>query len=315
MLPLVLLTLLGGTPPRATVIAKDTLLASAEEALARGNPWQAYRIVLPRTKVARTRTPETLWLAARAAAGWGGWPQVKSLLAHERWLDGKYQAGGRELLARAALAMGEDSLAIIQAQKAVKKAPNDSTRGVRRVLLARALDRRGELEDAAEAYAAAAKDLPELSDWLHLRAATSSPDLADWAEQLGALKSPVTLRRAPAALAIAFSGRQQWPLARDAWLVAGDSVEALLVAVRIEATPELRSKFLTAIRVARIDQLPRVLAAFDAGYKPLTPDEELVPARPPWSGRSSPRMPSGRHGGRSGSRRSWGSRGASAASK
>jgi soluble lytic murein transglycosylase len=279
MLSVALVTLLAGTPPRTPVPPRDTVLASAEEALARGNPWRAYRIVLPRTKVTRTRTPETVWLAARAAAAWGGWPQVKSLLGRERWLDGRYHAGGRELLARAALALGDDSVAVIHAERAVRRAPNDSTRGVRRVLLARALDRQGRLEEAAEAYAAAARDLPELSDWLHLRAATASPGLEDWAAQLAALKSPVTLRRAPASLAIAFGGRQQWALARDAWLVAGDSVEAILAAVRIEATPELRPKFLTALRVARVDQLPRVLAAFDAGYRPLTPDEELLVAR------------------------------------
>jgi len=272
------LTLLAGTPPHPPAVAKDTILASAEEALARGNPWRAYRIVLPRTKVPRTRTPETVWLAARAAAGWGGWPQVKSLLGRERWLDSRYGAGGRELLARASLALGEDSAAIVHAGRAVKKSPNDSTRGVRRVLLARALDRQGRLEEAAEAYAAAAEDLPELSDWLHLRAATAALDLDAWAAQLAALKTPTALRRAPAALAIAFGGRQQWALARDAWLVAGDSVEALLAAARISSDPELRPRFLTALRIARVDQLPRVLASFDATFRPLTPAEELLVA-------------------------------------
>jgi soluble lytic murein transglycosylase len=280
VIALALLTLLGGTSPGTPpVVRKDTLLASAEEALARGNPWRAYRLVVPRTRVQRTRTPETVWLAARAAAGWGGWPQVKSLLGRERWLDSKYAGGGRELMARASLALGEDSAAIVHATRAVRKAPNDSTRGVRRVLLARALDRQGRLEEAAEAYAAAAEDLPDLSDWLHLRAATAAPDLDAWAAQLVALKSPTVLKRAPASLAIAFSGRQQWTMARDAWLVAGDSVEALLVESRISKDPVLRPRFLVALRTARTDQLPRVLAAFDATFAPLTPDEELEMAR------------------------------------
>ena len=279
MLALTLLTLLGGTPPRAAAPPRDTILAQAEVELARGNPWRAYRLVLPRTRVPRTRTPEIVWLAARAAAGWGGWAEVKRLLVRERWIDGRYAGGPRELLARASLALGEDSLAIGHAEKAIRRSTTDSARGVRRVLLARALDRTGRLDDAAVEYAAAAKDLPELADWLRLRAATAAPDLDAWARQLTKLTSPVTLKRAPASLAIAWAGRQQWTLARDAWYVAGDSVEALLAAVRIAATPELRPRFVTALTIARVDQLPRVLAAFDAGYAPLTPDEQLQAGR------------------------------------
>ncbi|HVX88894.1 MAG TPA: hypothetical protein VG940_08215, partial [Gemmatimonadales bacterium] len=274
---LVALTLLTATPPPAP--PKDTIIVQAEAALARGNPWRAYRLVLPKTRVPRTRTPETVWLAARAAAGWGGWAQVKGLLARERWLDGRWDGGGRELMARASLALGEDSAAVLHAEKAVRKAPNDSARGVRRVLLARALDRVGRLEDASAAYSAAALDLPELSDWLLLRSATASRDLDGWAAQLTLLTSPVALRRAPASLALAQAGRQQWALARDAWYVAGDSVEALLASIRLAARPELRGQFPMAFRSARVDQLPRVISALDAGYAPLTPDEQLLAAR------------------------------------
>ena len=65
----------------------DPLIERAEEALARGNPWRAYRLVLPRTREPRTRTPEIVWLAARSAAEWGGWTQVRTLLTRERWLE------------------------------------------------------------------------------------------------------------------------------------------------------------------------------------------------------------------------------------
>lgn len=271
------LTLLTGTPVAAP--PRDTILVRAEAALERGNPWRAFRLIFPRTKVPRTRTPENVWLAARAAAGWGGWAQVKGLLVRERWLDDRWDGGGRELMARASLALGEDSLAVIHAEKAVKKAPTDSVRGVRRVLLARALDRVGRLEEASAAYAGAAVDLPDLSDWLLLRAATASRDLDGWAAQLTLLTSPVALRRAPASLALAQAGRQQWALARDAWYVAGDSVEALLASIRLAARPELRIQFPMAFRVARVDQLARVISALDAGYAPLTPDEQLLAAR------------------------------------
>src|SRR5437868_7772321 len=205
MLALTLLTLLGGTPPRHAAPPKDTLLVQAEVELARGNPWRAYRLVLPRTRVPKTRTPEIVWLAARAAAGWGGWTQVKGLLVRERWIDGRYDGGARELLARASLALGEDTFAIVHATKAIRRAATDSARGVRRVLLARALDRTGRLDEAAAEYAAAAKDLPELADWLRLRSATAAPDLNSWAHQITTLTSTVTLKRAPASLAIAWA--------------------------------------------------------------------------------------------------------------
>jgi soluble lytic murein transglycosylase len=204
---------------------------------------------------------------------------VKGLLGRERWIDGRYDGGPRELLARASLELGEDAPAIVHATKAIRRAATDSARGVRRILLARALDRTGQLDDAAAEYAAAAKDLPELADWLRLRAATTAPDVNAWARQLTGLTSPVTLKRAPASLAIAWAGRQQWALARDAWFVAGDSVESLLASVRIAASPELRPRFISALNVARVDQLPRVIAAFDAGYAPLSPEEQLQMGR------------------------------------
>ena len=277
MFAVVLLATLGGTPSRA-VPPKDTIIVQAEAALARGNPWRAYRLVLPRTRVARTRTPENVWLAARAAAAWGGWTQVQGLLRRERWLDAKWQGGGRELLARAALALGDDSAAAIHAAKAVHKATTDSMRGVRRVLYARALDRLGRLDDASSEYLAAANDLPELADWLRVRAGTTASDVHEWARTISGLASTVALKRAPAALGIALAGRKQWALARDAWYVAGDSVEALLAAVKVGATPALRPLFLDAFRTARADQLARVIAELDNDYAPLTPAEQLAVA-------------------------------------
>lgn len=273
---LLALTLLTATP---AVTPPDTILVQAEAALARGNPWRAYRLVFPRTRQPRSRTPENVWLAARAAAAWGGWAQVRGLLAREGWLDRRYDGGGRELLARAALALGDDAGAAIHAERAVREAATDSARGIRRVLLARALDRQGRLAEASTAYLAAASELPELEDWLRLRAATARDDLRGWASSIAVLRSPVALRRAPTALAVAQAGRKRWALARDAWFVAGDSVEALIYGVKAAATPDLRGRFLTAFIAARVDQLPRLIAAFDEGYAPLTPYEELAVAR------------------------------------
>ena len=278
MFALALVVALGGTPPKVRP-PRDTVIVQAEAALARGNPWRAYRLVLPKMRVPRTRTPENVWLAARAAAAWGGWTQVQGLLKKERWLDTKWAGGGRELLARAALALGDDAAAAVQAEKAVHRATSDSMRGVRRVLYARALDRLGRLDDAQTEYLAAAKDLPELSDWLKVRAGTTATDVGEWSRTIAGLTSTVALRRAPAALGIAQAGRKQWALARDAWYVAGDSVEALMAAVQVAPAPSLRPLYLNAFQTARPDQLARVIASLDAAYAPLTPSEQLAVAR------------------------------------
>jgi soluble lytic murein transglycosylase len=278
MLSFALLTFLGVTPAIAPP-PPDPLIVRAEEALARGNPWRAYRLVLPRTREPRTRTPEVVWLAARSAAEWGGWTQVRTLLTRERWLDSRYEGGPRELLARASLALGQDSAAIIHATSAIAGAASDSSRGVRRVLLARALDRVGRLDEAANAYAMAAGELPTINDWLQLRAATATRDAQGRVRLISGLTSLVAIRRAPVALAIANGGRKQWEAARDAWAIAGDSVEAGLAAAKVGITPELRPWLFASLDRARPDQLPRVVAAIDEAFPILTSGEQLSMAR------------------------------------
>ena len=78
---------------------------------------------------------------------------------------------GRELLARAALARGTDSIAQLHAERAVAESRTERDRGIREVLLARALDRRALGDSAADVYLRAARRLPSVADWLELRAA------------------------------------------------------------------------------------------------------------------------------------------------
>src|SRR3954470_12156924 len=84
-------------------IAETDDLKSVEAALNAGHPWRATQLVAPILRVPQTRTHAALLLAARAAAGWNGWPEVEKLLAKETWLDAEYNGEGRELLVRSAL--------------------------------------------------------------------------------------------------------------------------------------------------------------------------------------------------------------------
>ena len=79
------------------------------------------------------RTPEVELVAATAAAGWHGWRETDQLLRNATWLDTAFDGEGRELLARAALGLGRDSNAVVQARAAVRLAADPVARGERLV--------------------------------------------------------------------------------------------------------------------------------------------------------------------------------------
>ena len=91
----------------------DSLLAVAEQALSNGQPWKASRAVAPLLESPTTRTPPTILLAARAAAGWDGWEAVTRLLMGQDWLDSISEGDGRALLARAMVELKEYGFRII----------------------------------------------------------------------------------------------------------------------------------------------------------------------------------------------------------
>src|ERR1019366_5325611 len=81
-------------------LSAQSALPSADSALAAGQPWRATQVLAPLLGDPRTRTPEVVLLAARAAAAWEGWPTVRRLLEHEIWLDTKFDRLGRRRLPR-----------------------------------------------------------------------------------------------------------------------------------------------------------------------------------------------------------------------
>lgn len=155
----------GGDAPTLAIVRE------AASAIAHGRAYEATRALAPVLADRARRSSEAMLVAAAAAAQWGGWTEVERLLAREPWVDTLYEGRARELLARAALGRGADSLAKMHAERAVKDARDESMRGVRLVLLARSLDRLAATDSAARVYLDAADALPSVADWLTLRAA------------------------------------------------------------------------------------------------------------------------------------------------
>ena len=265
----------------------DSILISAAAALQNGQPWRAAQILEPVLRDSTQRTPERVLLAARAAAEWGGWSQVDRLLTREPWLDSRFDGLGRELLARAATARREDTLALRHARLAVGQASNPRERGVRGVLIARALDRMDSLNRAASAYADAATLLPEVADWLRLRAAAVTADSASRAAQYLALQTE------PAKARISWVEAQSRERTRDlaGAALAYEALGARMTAFRLRLalakaagdtlTRDTIRRELFGIVTANRGSTNARLAVelIDASLAPLSPDEELMVAR------------------------------------
>jgi len=120
---------------------------------------------------------------------------VERILAGAPWLDSLYGGEGRELLVRSGLARDRDVRT--DARLALADARTPAARVTRRVLLARAFDRANMLDSAATAYSAAADQVPEIADWLRLRAAGAMADSAERAHEFEHISSAAARERVP----------------------------------------------------------------------------------------------------------------------
>ncbi|HEY4101791.1 MAG TPA: transglycosylase SLT domain-containing protein [Gemmatimonadales bacterium] len=179
--------------------AAQTPYASADSALAAGQPWRANQILAPLLAVPATRTPDVVLLAARSAAAWEGWQTVRSLLEHETWLDAQFDRLGRRLLTDADLAQARNADALDDALAAavVDGSRDNEEQAHRLVDLARAYDRLDQLDSAATTYRRAMALLPDLADWLALRAAGVTADSAGRAALYASVALPAALPRIP----------------------------------------------------------------------------------------------------------------------
>ena len=275
---------------RGTVVVSprgDSVLAAAEAALQDGQPWRAARLLAPVLRDSAQRTPERVLLAARAAAGWGGWSEVDRLLTREPWLDTQFSGMGRELLARSATARGEDSLVLRHARLAMEATSNPHERGVRQVLIARAWDRMDSLERAAAEYGAAASLLPDVADWLWLRAAGVTRDSAARATHYAALRTDVAKSRVSRTEAQTRERIGDFSGAALAYATLGARVTSLRLR-HVAATAAGDTLARDVVRRELLDVVTKragsadarlAVEMLDSSATPLTPAEELVVGR------------------------------------
>ncbi len=273
-------------PPRPP--PPDSVIAEAREALERGRPWQASRLITPVLADSAHRTPAAVFLAATAASRWGGWPEVSRLLTGEPWLDSLYEGRGRLLLARAALELRADSLALRDAL-AVPIA-HDSVEGERLVLLAAALDRLDARDSSASTYERAALHYPLIADWLLIRAAAVTDDSAGRARLYARLRDPLARTRIPWSEAVRSRAHRRSPGCGTTLRGARRSRRALASQVRGESRQRhsqgVRRDLVTLVTARHsVAEVRDAIAFLDSTFTPLSPKEELAVARAAsWAG-------------------------------
>ncbi len=193
------LTQLG--PVRAFPRTEAVLaLLEAERHMAENRPYSAWNVLREHIDVPGPTGPAVNLAAARAAAEWGGWSDVRRVLADRPWLGSTSAGDGLFLLARAEEELGNDAAAVA-AFRAYVRVDGARNRGVARARLAGLLARSGRHGEAAEEYAAAVAYAPEVADWLRVQqmeqlVAAGDPAAAEVARQITPLSAPVRRKRA-----------------------------------------------------------------------------------------------------------------------
>jgi soluble lytic murein transglycosylase len=277
-------------PPPATqsdpaaAIAQGGVVAAAQKAIDAGHPWRATQLLAPVLKDPARRTPTTVIVAARAAAGWEGWAEVDRLLGKESWVDTQFEGEGRELLTRSALERGADTAALTLARAAYRDARNSQRKAMRAVYLARAFERTNYFDSAAVMYLRAGESLPSVRDWLLLRAAGTQPDSMERAKTFARVKSPVAKARVPWTEAQSRERAQDALGAAARYATLGATVSALRL--RLSVAPDsatrntIRNELIAFIRSkSGTGDARTAVDVLDKGFTSLTPSEELIVAR------------------------------------
>lgn len=289
---LVILAVLGCLEPVPTPASEedaqtpdapsDSAVVAANTHLARGRPWYAYQALRPALADSARRTPSVVFLAATSASRWGGWREVERLLNGVEWADSLFNGEGRVLLIRAALERDADSLAAARAALAVEFARDPVARGERLVLLARALDRRNRLDSSRVTYLRAAEDLPDIRDWLLLRAAGVAPSRARRDSIYELLSTPAARGRMARLEASTRERHGDIGGAANAYERMGDSLSALrlrLARARGTSRLALRRRLMAMVRAGNSYEAQRAVEILDGGGVRLTRSEELTVAR------------------------------------
>ncbi len=175
-------------------------MLEAERHLAEQRPYSAWNVLREHLDLAGPSGPAVNLAAARAASEWGGWSQVRQVLADRPWLGTSSGGEGLFLLARADEELGNSARAI-EAYREYARIDGARNRGPARARAAALLAESERHGEAAEAFAAAATDVPDVADWLRVLqmeqlVAAGDPAAADVAREITELSAPARLRRA-----------------------------------------------------------------------------------------------------------------------
>jgi soluble lytic murein transglycosylase len=269
---------------RPPVMSFDEDVRNAQTELADGRAALASRIVMPVLRTPERRTPEAVLVAARAASEWGGWALVDAMLKFEPWISSRFSGEALELLARAALERGNATDARGYAERALRVPTDVSSRAVRLVLLARALDRLDVRDSAATNYAQAASMLPNARDWLLLRAAGLMDAKRDRDRLYADVRTAAARARVPYTEAQTLERLHQDLSAADAYEKLGDMPSAYRLRLSAADDPAVRAGLRSGLlgyiqRDARGDDLARALEVLDAAFPSLDATSELLVTR------------------------------------
>jgi soluble lytic murein transglycosylase len=273
---------LGAQTSATEASVTDSLLSAAERSLSAGQPWKATRTVAPLLELPFTRTPATILLAARAASEWEGWATVIKLLLGEDWLDSQFEGDGRALLARAMVERGDPGAAE-HARFAIYVAVDPERRGQRLISLARAHDRAGRLDSAAVAWQRAAVNLPDIGDWLRLRAAGTIADAAERNRLYSQIRIPAALDRVAWTEALALERTGEFAAAARAYDGLGSRLSAIrmrIAAAQDTATRQrLRRELVDLLSRLPVADVREAIDLLERSYSPLPLTDEIVVAR------------------------------------
>jgi len=267
------------TPPVSPRPSADSLLASVQDALRRGRPWQASLLVAPVLSDSEQRSPAAVYLAATAASRWGGWGEVGRLLEGETWVDSLFGGVARVMLARAALERGADSMALAHALSA-RHGRDAEAEGERLLLLASALERLGARDSAAGVYQRAAARLPLVADWLLMRAAAVTDDSAGRARLYAMVGARPARERIRWSEAAAHERIGDLDGAAERYARLGARLTALRLRIRASADSApraaVRRDLFAVLEASGSPAAVRdAIGLLDSLYRPLTPSEEL----------------------------------------
>ena len=200
-------------------------MEEARDYLNAERPWAAWTLLREHVNDPTSAPATTIFLAAKGAAGWGGWGQVEELLGGREWLDRMGEGEGWFLLGRAHEEHGEWKAAAAAFRRHASLT-DGAARGISEARAGRALREAGRMQEASAVFSAAAEHLPAVADWM----TTLSAEAAVAAGNLSRPSSyPLSVPHAHSSPAVRMRWARTEAMRREA---LGDPVRAVEVLKR-----------------------------------------------------------------------------------